>query len=111
MKRFFKIKRKESPRPPQLPISPGNPANITAGSSGFSAQSDASLEGAQSLTRIARKIASSDCQLDKGGGTNTQIDYQERADEDQGLPASQACGSTVVIGRTDSGSKLTGGCS
>ena len=50
-------------------------------------------------------------QLDKGDGTKPQIDYQERADEDQGLPASQACGSAVVIGIAGSRSKPTGGFS
>ena len=50
-------------------------------------------------------------QLDKGDGTNPQIGYQERGNEDQELPASQACGSAVAIGHTGSRIKPAGGFS
>ena len=107
---FKKIKRGKSPKPPQQPTLPGEPANIAAGPSDFRTEMDDNSDGRRSLSSRVLDVDSPDPAIlpDEGGGTSPRIIFQDGTDANQQLPASGTQTSDVVIGGDGYGSLLAG---
>ena len=102
MKRFFKNKRKKSPKPSPQGILPTTPTDIAAGPVRHQVQSNIGPEGGQTRSYQGSEVDRSDLTvaLDGRTGGGSRIVFQDRTDEDQVLPVSVASTSAVVIGGT-----------
>ena len=104
MKRFFKIKREKSPKPPQQPTSPGVPPSIATGSGSLQPDFVAVPEGVWSHHPSGDPEADySDltATLDTTEANVLQIRIEGWANEDQGFPPLGHSRSGVAISSTD----------
>ena len=110
MNRLFNKKRKKSPESSSLP---GIPTNAVAGSVSHQVGLNIRPEGANSLSCQYPEADSPDpiVSLDERGGGESRVAFQDRMDEDQELPASEAWTSGVVIDGTERGDDPTSKCS
>ena len=92
MRRLFKIKREKSPKPPQQPILPGKPVDITAGPPDFRTELDDNSDGGRSLSCQILEADSPDPAVlpDEGGKIGSRILFRGGMDASQQLPASGA---------------------
>ena len=112
MRRFFKIKREKSPKPPHQPTLSGKPVDIAAGPPDFRTDLDDNSDGGWSLSSQVPEVDSPDPAIlpDKGGRMGPRIPFQDGMDANQQLPASGAQISDVVISGVGCGNLLAGKC-
>ena len=109
MKRFFKINRKKTPKPPQQPIPPERPADIAAVSPSLLAELDIiPSDGGRSVSDEGLESDRTDLTVppNEGGPIGLRAPGQDGMDGDQELPASGASTSVVAIGGTGYGNLL-----
>ena len=113
MKRLFKIKRNESPKPPQKPIRLDKPADIGAGPPDNRAEADASPDGGQNLSYESPGVDRTDLTVppDERGKVGPRMVFQDGMVGNQELPASGpstsgASAPGVVIGDVDNRNQL-----
>ena len=111
MKKLLKIRRKKSPQPPQNPISPENPVDVTAGKSGFQTGLSALSEGESSPYQDCRGCPDWTIGRDEGGGVASRMVPPDGMDEDQEHPASEPSTPAVMIGDADCRDEPTSECS
>ena len=92
VRRLFKIKREKSPMPPQQPILPGKPVDITAMPPDFRTELDDSYDGGRSFSCQILEADSPDPAIlpDEGGKIGPRILFRDGMDVNQQLPASGA---------------------
>ena len=113
MKRLFKIKRNESPKPPQKPIRLDKPADIAAGPPDNQAEADAGPDGGQNLSYESPGADRTDLTVppDERGKVGPRMVFQDGMVGNQELPASGASTSGasapgVMIGDADNRNQL-----
>ena len=116
MKRFFKIKRKKSPKPSRQPIPPEKPADIAAGPPDLRTELDSVTilgDGGQNVSDNYLEADHTDLTVppNEGGTIGTRVLFQDGMDGNQELPASGALTSAVAIGGADHGDQLPSRCS
>ena len=110
---FKKLKRRNSPKPPQQPILPGRPVDISAGPPESRTELDDNSDGRPSLSSQVLEVDSPDPAIlpDEGGRIGPRILFQDEVDANQQLPASEgAQTSDVAIGGDGCRSLLAGVC-
>ena len=92
MRRLSKIKREESPKPPQQPILPEKPVDITTGPPDLRTELDDNSDDGRSLSCQTLEAGSPDPAIlpDEGGVVGPRILFQNGMDANQQLPASGA---------------------
>ena len=107
-----KIKRKNSPKPPQQRTLPGKPVDIAAGPPDFRTELDDNSDGGPSLSSQVPDVDSPDKAIvpDEGGRIGPRISPQHGMDANQQLPASGAQTPDIVIGGDGCGGLLAGAC-
>ena len=113
MKRFFKIKRKEQPKPPRKPIRLENPANIGARPPDIREEVDVTPDGGRNLSRNDPGADRAGLAVlpDEGGRMGTRVVFQDTMDGEQELPASGASTSGVGTGGAGYRNQLASKCS
>ena len=106
MKRFFKIIRKKTPKPPQQPIPPEEPAGIAAGPPNLREELDViPSNGGRSVSDEGLEADRIDLSVppNEEGRIRPRAPFQEGVDGGRELPASGASTSVVAIGGTGHG--------
>ena len=105
-----KIKRKNSPKPPQQRTLPGKPVDIAAGPADSRTELDDNSNGGRRLSSQVPEVDSPDKAIppDEGGRIGPRISPQDGMDANQQLPASGA--QTSDTGGAGYGSLLAGKC-
>ena len=115
MKRFFKIKRKKSPKPFRQPFLPEKPADIAAGPPNLRAEPNVTIpsDGGRNVSdnNLAADYTDPTVPPNEGGSIDPQALFQDEMDVGEELPASGASTSVVAIGGADYGDQLTSKCS
>ena len=113
MNRLFNKNRKNSPEPSPQGVLPGIPTNIAAGSAGHQPDPNIGPEDEKNRSYPDPEADWPDLavSLDGRSGGDSRIVFQDRMDEDQELPTSEAWTSGVVIGGTGRGNDSTSKCS
>ena len=108
MKRFFKMKRNKSPKPPQQPISPERPADTVAGPPDFR-----EVDVTPDVERDSPEADRTDLVVpqNEGEGVGSRVVFQDRTDGDEELPASGASTSAIAIGGDGYRNQPTSECS
>ena len=116
MKRFFKINRKKTPKPPQQPIPPERPADIATVPPSLREELDViPSDGGQNVSDEGLEADHTGLAVppNEGGTIGPWVMFQDGLDEDQELPASVTSTSVMAIGGTGCGNLLAskGSCS
>ena len=100
IKRFFKKKRGESPKPARQPIRSQEPPEITAGPPDFPAEVDDAPDGGRnpSYEDVDKDRADLTVPQNEGEKMGSQIVVQGTADGDQELPAPGTSKYAITIG-------------
>ena len=115
MKRFFKINRKKSPKPPPQPIPPERPADIAAsGPPDLRAELDVTIpgDGGQNVSDKDLEADHTDLTVppNEGERVGSRVLFRDRVDGGQELPALGASISVAEIGGADHGDQLASKC-
>ena len=115
MKRFFKIKRKKSPKPSRQPIPPETPAGIAAGPPNLRAEPNVTIpsDGGQNASDNDQETDHTDLTVpsNERGTIHSRGLFQDGVDGNQELPPSGASTSAAETGSADHGDQLAGKCS
>ena len=99
MKRLFKTKREESPKPARQPIRSQEPAEIAAGPPNVPAEVDDTPDGGQNRSYEGLQADHADLPVpeDEEGEMGSRMVVQDTTDGDQELPASGESTSAIAI--------------
>ena len=114
MKRILKTIRKKTPKPPQQPIPPEEPAGIAAGPPNLSEELDViPSDGGQRVSDEGLEANGTDLSVppNEEGRIRPRAPFQEGVDGGRELPASEASTSVVAIGGTGHGNLPASKCS
>ena len=112
MKRFFKIKRKKSPKPPLQPTPPEKPADIVAGPSSLLAEQDVIPDGERNLSDGGPEVDHTYLEVppNEQGRMDPRVSFQDGVDVGQELPTSGVSMSGVTIDGAGYGNQPASKC-
>ena len=112
MKRFFKIKRKKSPKPPLQPTPPEKPADIVAGPSSLPAEQDVIPDGERNLSDGGPEVDHTYLEVlpNEQGRMDPRVSFQDGVDVGQELPTSGVSMSGITIDGAGYGNQLASKC-
>ena len=113
MKRFFKINRKKTPKPPQQPIPPEKPADVAAGPPNLREELDIPSDGGWNVSDEGLEADHTDLAVppNEAGTIGPRAPFQDGMDGGQELLVSGASTSVVAIGGTSYGNLPESKCS